>query len=309
MDTPQQASVVVTGGRGFIGRAVVKLLQRTGNRVISLDTGAPETARRNDGRVQEALCDITNTSQLQRVFETTRIDGIVHLAAVLPTTARREPGRATQVNIQASQHMLEMGQRFGVRRVVFGSSLSVYGTCPPDQVVSESRRAAPEDLYAAAKLYVEQLGDAYRQTHGLEFVSLRIGRVVGPGAQSVTSAWRSQIFEFLRSPSRAEISLPYIGAERMLLVHVDDVAKMLVALLQASALKHTIYNSVCEGVMVGDLKREVERLNPRISVPLGRSYSSGNPRRLNVKRLREELGVETVPMFEQLRKAAENAKP
>ena len=54
--------------------------------------------------------------------------------------------------------MLEMARQFGVGRFVFGSSLSVYGTCSPDHAVSETDRAAPEDVYGAAKLYVEQLG-------------------------------------------------------------------------------------------------------------------------------------------------------
>ena len=60
-------------------------------------------------------------------------------------------------------------------------------------------RAAPEDLYGAAKLYVEQLGKALADSGVLQFVSLRIGRIVGPGARSATSAWRSAIFELLQT--------------------------------------------------------------------------------------------------------------
>jgi nucleoside-diphosphate-sugar epimerase len=121
--------------------------------------------------------------------------------------------------------MMAMAVRFNVRRMVFGSSLSVYGSCAPDRVISESDRAAPEDVYGAAKLYVEQLGLAYAVSQGLEFVSLRIGRVVAPGAQSATSAWRSQIFEFLHADHAVDINLPYMGTERVLLVHRDDVAR------------------------------------------------------------------------------------
>src|SRR6266567_119468 len=224
--------MLITGGRGFIGRAVAKLLRRTGYDVVSLDAAPPSVPTTNqDGT--EIVCDLADTIQLERVFEMHRIGGIIHLAAILPTAAQREPVRATQVNINGSLQLLEMALRFGVQRMVFGSSLSVYGTCPPDQIVSETHRAAPEDLYGAAKLYVEQLGEAYRGAHGLEFLSLRIGRVVGNGAQSTSSAWRSQIFELLGSEGRAEIALPYMGAERILLVHVDDVAKMLVALMRA----------------------------------------------------------------------------
>ncbi len=296
----QGSSVLVTGGRGFFGRAVVKLLQDSGCEVVSLDVapGVSSSAGRH-----EVECDITDARQLQRVFEIELIGGIIHLAAILPTAAQRQPALATEVNVQGSMHLLEMARRFGVRRFVFGSSFSVYGTCPPDQVVSEAERAAPEDLYGAAKLYVEQLGAAYRQ-HGLEFVSLRIGRVVGSGARSASSAWRSQIFECLANSDAAEVILPYVGSERILLVHVDDVARMLVKLLRAAKPVHSVYNAACESVVVADLKREVERLNPCVNVGLGESYASGNPRQLDWSRLREEFGFQVMPIFEQLRRAA-----
>ena len=294
----QSNRVLVTGGRGFIGRAVVKLLQGSGDGVVSLDAapGPSSSAGRH-----EVECDITDVRQLQRVFEIEPIGGIIHLAAILPTAAQREPARATEVNVEGSLHLLEMGRRFGVRRFVFGSSLSVYGTCPDDHVVSEADRAAPEDLYGAAKLYVEQLGAAY---DGLEFVSLRIGRVVGCGARSASSAWRSQIFELLTSKHTAEIAMPYLGSERLLLVHVDDVAKMLVAVLQATRPAHAVYNAACESVVVADLKCAVESLNTNIRVELGEAQALGNPRLLDCSRLQREFGFQTLPIFEQLRGAA-----
>ncbi len=300
MDAQQSNPVLVTGGRGFIGRAVIELLQRSGYGVVSLDAAPPTSSPSR----HEVACDLTDANELQRVFATEQVGGIIHLAAILPTAAQLEPARATRVNVEGSLHLLEMAQRFGVRRIVLGSSLSVYGTCPADQVVSETDRAAPEDLYGAAKLYVEHLGAAYCRSYGLEFVSLRIGRVVGSGAQSASSAWRSQIFELLATRHAAEITLPYVGSERILLVHVEDVAKMLVALLQAACPAHSLYNAACESVIVADLKREVERLNPNISVKLGEAQALGNPRLLDSSRFGQEFSVQTLPIFEQLRGVA-----
>jgi UDP-glucose 4-epimerase len=297
----QRNTVLVTGARGFLGRSVVNLLQRAGNQAISLDIN-PLPADRIG--VTETLCDISDANQLQRVFEAYSFGGIIHLAAVLPTASQRDPVRATQVNVEGSLHVLEMARRFRVRRLIFGSSLSVYGTCPEDQIVCETNTAAPEDLYGAAKLYVEQLGAAYHHSYELEFISLRIGRVVGPGAQSLSSPWRSQIFELLDAGVPGEISLPYRGSERILLVHVEDVAKTLVALLNAACPAHSVYNAACESVLVEDLKREVEGLNSNLRVKLGEAPARGNPRLLDSSRLRQEFGVQTIPIFEQLRKAA-----
>jgi UDP-glucose 4-epimerase len=290
-------TVLVTGAGGFVGRAVVKLLQREGYGVLGLDR--PEAS----GLAGEQVAmDITDREQLRKLFQARAIAGIIHLAAILPTAAQRDPVLATEVNVRGSLNVLEMARQFGVRRVVFGSSLGVYGTCPADRVVSEADRAAPEDLYGAAKVYVEQLGAAYGER--VEFVSLRIGRVVGPGAQSSTSAWRSEIFELLAAKSPAEISLPYVASERILLVHVQDVAKMLVTLLRAPELRHPVYNACCESVVVGDLKRHLEGLNSNLQVTLGDAAAAGNPRMIGCSRFSGEFDFKMTSIFVQLQAAA-----
>jgi nucleoside-diphosphate-sugar epimerase len=293
---------LVTGGRGFIGEAVGKLLQREGYRVISADRTEIENS--SSGQSREIVCDIADAVQLRNVFESERVDGIVHLAAILPTAAQRDPMLATRVNIQGSLNLIEMARHFGVQRFVFGSSLSVYGTCAADRVVSESDRAEPEDLYGAAKLYVERLGEAYRHSCAIEFVSLRIGRVIGPGSRSATSAWRSEIFEFLHMRELREIALPYVPEEKLLLLHVEDAAQMLVALLQADHPAHSVYNAPCESFVVADLKRYVEELNSNISVRTGDEWTKSNPRLLDSSRFRDECNLESMPIAHRLREAA-----
>ncbi len=254
--------------------------------------------------VRQIVADITNRAQLRDEFAQGGMAGIIHLAAILPTAAQRDPELATRVNVQGSVNLLEMAREFGVPRFVFGSSLSIYGTWPADHSVSEADPAAPEDVYGAAKLYVEQCGAAYRELYGLEFVSLRIGRVVGPGARSKTSAWRSQIFETLSAREATVIEMPFAESERILVVHVDDVAGMLVKLIQAAQPRQSIYNACCESVAVEELKRTIEKLNSNIQVRLGSAEVIGNPRALDCSRFRTEFCSETVPIFEQLRAAA-----
>lgn len=299
---------MITGGRGFIGRAVVELLLNSGYRVISLDTRPPESGGDSESRL-EISCDITNRDPLRQVFASHDIDGIVHLAAILPTAAQRDPLHATAVNVQGSLNLLEMAHEFGVRRFVFGSSLSIYGSYPADHAVSESDRAAPEDVYAAAKLYVEQFALAFcdrcnLESIRLEFVSLRIGRVIGPGTGSVTSAWRSEIFEFLSANETKAILLPYAASERILVAHVEDVARMLVALLEAPRATHFVYNAVCESVVITDLKQKLEALSPKLHVDTGGRLVRGNPRLLDCSRFHREFGFEAVPIFERLGRAA-----
>src|SRR6266496_779361 len=137
MDRGDGRSVLVTGGRGFIGRAVGKLLQREGYNVVSLDAVPLKTGAAVES---ELLCDLSDSERLHRVFKTRHIGGIIHLAAILPTAAQHDPVRATQVNVTGSLHLLELARRFDVKRFVFGSSLSIYGTWSADRVVSETDR-------------------------------------------------------------------------------------------------------------------------------------------------------------------------
>jgi nucleoside-diphosphate-sugar epimerase len=302
MHSEPKKSVLVTGGRGFIGRAVVKLLRRSGYPVISLDrSAAPANELRGWLEIEG---DVTEGANFRSVVRAHRIHSIIHLAAILPTAAQRDPVTAYEVNFKGGRTVVGEARSTGVHRLVFGSSLSVYGTYPRDRVVSESDRAAPEDSYGAAKSFIEGFGQTSRERDGGDFVSLRIGRVVGAGSNSVTSAWRSQIFELLKSEQPAEICIPYRPAERILVVHVDDVAEMLLALLSASRTEHAIYNAPCESILVGDLKRVVESLNPYLTVKLGDDRPLGNPQMLDFSRFQKEFTVKTIPIFDRLRKAA-----
>jgi nucleoside-diphosphate-sugar epimerase len=298
MDSVGNRTVLVTGGSGFVGRATGKALLHAGYRVISADIALVNGA-------ESVVCDITDPAQVRNLFHSEHIDAVVHLAAILPTAAQRDPLRATQVNVRGSLNLLDAVKEFGVRRFVFGSSLSVYGSYAAEHVVTEFDRTAPEDVYGAAKVYVEQLGEAYRLAHGVEFVSLRIGRVVGPGAQSSTSAWRSQIFEMV-SGGAGEIVIPYAEFERILLVHVEDVGRMMLSLVQASRVVHSVYNAGCESVIVGELKSEVERLNPQALISLGGQAVVGNPRRVDWSRFAGEFGFRVVPIFEQLNQTSKS---
>src|SRR5215471_20703893 len=167
---------LVTGAGGFIGRGVVSRFKARGCQVLGVDCGHPGDA----DDVQHV--DIADQRQLEAIFESRAIRRVVHLASVLPTASKIDPQRATQVNIGGSLNVFEMARRFAVERVVYASSISVYGT-RGNHAAMESDAIAPSDLYGLAKGYVEMLGEGYQQVHGISFASLRIATVVGPGAR------------------------------------------------------------------------------------------------------------------------------
>src|ERR1700757_2717120 len=99
MNMEKPSGVLITGARGFVGRSLAKLLQRHTYRVIAADVTPAEA------EPSGIICDITDVSRLRALFQSERIDAIVHLAAILPTAAQRQPVLASQVNIQGSLNL------------------------------------------------------------------------------------------------------------------------------------------------------------------------------------------------------------
>lgn len=133
----------------------------------------------------------------------------------------------------------------------------------------------------------------------------KTGQVLITGARSATSPWRSQIFELENSN---EIHLPFSPCEKILLLHVDDVARMLVILLKASRPTHATYNACCEPVAVSELKRELESLRPNRRVSLASEASTGNPQKLDCGRFEKEFNFRTISIFERLRGSGQPAE-
>src|SRR5207244_5043085 len=154
------------------------------------------------------------------IFRAHRFERIIHAASIFPTAAKLEQHKATEVNIGGSHNILEMAARLHVQKVIYASSGSVYGTQSGSNFVSEDQPAAPEDVYGAAKRYVEILGENYERKFGVEFVALRMVMVVGAGGTSATSPWRNQIFECIGSAQSKEECMPQRTVESLPMVHV-----------------------------------------------------------------------------------------
>ena len=292
-------SVLVTGGGGFIGKHLRPLLERQGLNVVSLDYSPAQPGC--DPTCYQ--CDVADSQQVEAIFQTHRFEAVIHLASILPTASRQDPHKATKVNITGSLNLLEAARRFHVKRMIYASSVSVYGTQPASSCVSEDQPPAPEDVYGAAKRYVELLGEAYQLNFGVEFLALRIAMVVGPGTISATSPWRNQIFEYLGRAPQKEVLIPYREDEVLPLVHVEDIAAMLASVALAKGASSTVYNSFAESVIARELKNEVESLNPNIRVSLGTASVSGGRRIIDSSRFARDFGLVSVPLRERLRRA------
>lgn len=251
---------------------------------------------------QTITADLADPHAIPRLFQGYHFEAVIHLASLLKTASLQHPQEAARINIGVSLDLLEQVAQNGVPRFVYGSSISVYGTKRFSEfgMVSESIPASPEDEYGASKHFVEIAGESYRRRAGLQFIALRISTVVGAGARSTTSAWRSEIFEKLTFRRPTTITLPYLADEILPFVHVDEVAQAIWRLLQADRVTHTIYNIPSENWACAELARWVSTINEKIGFRFGQSFVTGTPQAIDGVRFIEEFGASPVPLRERL---------
>jgi UDP-glucose 4-epimerase len=246
-----EGSILVTGACGHVGHTACEILRSTGHPILAVDVDA--------GLMKDVLlCDLTSTSEVSRLFDAHSVRTVIHLAGVLPSAFQSDPLRGADVNLSGSLALLRQATNAGVKRFVFASSAGVYGSSTTLRPLTESDPAAPDEPYGAAKRAIELVGESLTNRGALQFVALRIARLVGPGTRKTSSPWRSQIFELSR---QAPIRIPFSPEARLSLVHVKDVARMILTLLDSSTTNSTIYNTPAETWTAQQLKQVVEELS------------------------------------------------
>lgn len=286
--------ILVTGGGGYVGRPLCQRLVESGLGVLSASRKSYDT----EG-YESLIADVTDKASLESIFDSYPIQTVVHLAAMLNTQSRLNPGGAVRVNVLGSLHLLELCRDKGVSRFVFGSSYNALGSRPgATEPFDESEPALPTEFYGETKRFVEHLGIAMAELDGFEFISARMSIVVGPGEPSSTSAWRTDMFNLLNSGGRVRID--FAEDEVIPLIHYQDLADAMAMLILAEKPQYSIYNLPSDSWRVGDLAAELEEIGNGLIVECGDRRLDGIPPFVSWDRLRSELQVEPVPLRRRL---------
>jgi nucleoside-diphosphate-sugar epimerase len=287
--TRDEGLVIVTGAGGHIGRAVCRLLASAEAQFLAVDLDP-------DGQQGILACDLRLKDDIARLFQMHAVRTVIHLAGILPSSFQRDPLMGVDVNLTGSFELLRQAVQARVKRFVFASSMSVYGSRPTPRPLKEEDAAAPDEPYGACKRAVELVGDALAQGGAIAFVALRIARVIGPGIKKTSSPWRSQIFE--QRADENPIQIPFAPGAELSLVHVHDVARMLVTLAGASQLQSSIYNTPAETWEVKSLKDALEEARS-FRIELGMDGVHGGPR-CDGSRFAKEFGFQPQGLREVL---------
>jgi len=218
--------ILVTGGAGFIGSHVVERLVQRGDEVtvfdgfdVAYDTVQLErnlqSVMGHIRLIRGDLCDSDRVGQAVEQAET-----VVHLAA--QTGVRRsleQPARYARTNVEGSIVLLEQMRAYGVERLVFASSSSVYGARTGGPFVETDPLGQAQSPYAASKQAGEEVMRLWNHLYGIQSTVLRFFTVYGPRQRPEMA-----IHRFARKLMRGE-SLPVYGdgASSRDYTYVDDI--------------------------------------------------------------------------------------
>jgi UDP-glucose 4-epimerase len=243
--------VLVTGGSGFIGSHVVDRLHAAGHESRIFDL--VRSPHHSPAEVETVLGDLCDPDAVRRAVA--GCDAVLHLAAVADVDeVTRNPTRADRVNVRGTQSLLEIVRDGGTARLVYASTIWVYGDATgPEAVDEDTPLALPKHFYTATKIAGEMYTASYGELFGLEYSILRFGIPYGPRARpaAVLAAFTAKAL------AGQPLTIAGDGTQSRRFVYVEDLADGVVASL-APAGANRIFNLVGrENVSVRAIARAV----------------------------------------------------
>mgnify|MGYP003633063641 FL=1 len=220
-------NILVTGGSGYIGSKLVERLAKTNHYVTVYETqifGNPIEHLASD-RIRFVEGDIRNPKKLKT--QLSRIDVAVHLAGVVTDElVDMNPTFGSSVNIDGTRNVIKACKWNGVRRLIYASSSSVYGSTAQDVVPDEGHTPEPQTQYAKQKLKGERLVMDYEG----EKTAVRQATAMGPAPRMRLD---TVVNIFSKQAYYDGVITPYGGEQYRSNIHVADTAELYLKLIEA----------------------------------------------------------------------------
>ena len=248
-------SILVSGGAGYIGAHVVRVLQERGERVVVADDLSYGKASRIGGAklVQLDVADDASRTTLANVMVDEDVSAVIHFAARKQVGESVErPAWYYQQNVGGLANMLMAMGETGVDRMIFSSSAAVYGM-PPVDVVTEDVEKHPINPYGETKLIGEWMMADCERAWNLNWIGLRYFNVAGTASDDLEDPATLNLVPMILDRLAKGESAKIFGADYPTpdgtcvrdYIHVQDLAEAHVAALDAleqGTPAHRVFN-------------------------------------------------------------------
>ena len=227
------STVLVTGGAGFIGAYVTRKLIAEGLRVLVydmqprgnvLDLLVPDRSP-NDDRLTVEAGEITDGWRLLELCRRHKIDAAVHLASPLTMDVVNNPMLGIRDICLGTQTLFAVAHEIGMRRVVWASSVAIFGPASyyPAGPLPDDAAHRPANLYGSCKSLCETLARRAVEIDKLDVVGLRLSVVYGAGRMRGYMSYPSHLMR--EAASEGQVNIKF-GPQRLHWQYVEEVAAM-----------------------------------------------------------------------------------
>lgn len=223
-------TVAVTGATGFLGGALTRRLAAEGVAVRALVRNAQKAeALREIQSIEMVAGDLQDEAALHRLTEGCSV--VFHVAAALGGPLAHQE----RSNIEGTRRVAQAAGENGVTRMVYVSSIAVYGYGISGIITEETPAKPGQVAYNITKLQGEQVTGEVSGRHGMEYAIIRPGMIYGPGSK----AWTRTLFRVAR---RRPVLFLGDGRGTAYPIHVDDVVDLMVVLGQHPGASGETFN-------------------------------------------------------------------
>jgi UDP-glucose 4-epimerase len=230
--------ILVTGGAGFIGSAVIKALQQYPVEIVVIDDlsfGNRAFVDLPDSQFK--VLDILDRDGVEAVFAEFQPHWVLHLAAVhfIPW-CNQHPYEAADINIRGTMHILDAAQKAQVKGVLFASTAAVYPIA--DHALAETHPTGPLDIYGLSKLTGERLCHEFFLRSGIATVVCRFFNAFGPNETN------PHLIPEIAAQINAGERVLRLGnqAPKRDFIHTSDMAQAVIALMEHFNQGFDIFN-------------------------------------------------------------------
>lgn len=253
-------SLTITGAGGYLGSSVAAAAVGTGEREVRCV-------------VRHATADlpgrVIQVRDLRREAATAiaGTDAVVHLAAPNEVVTAADPDRANADTVELSRAVAEACATGGVRRIVYVSTVHVYGAAlGPGAVVDEDTRPVPGDVYAQARLASEET--IARHARGCEVVVLRLTNAVGPPAHPSVERWTLVANDLCRQAARGgDLRLRSSGLQWRDFIALPEATRVILAAADGRIRSGTYNLGSGVPTTILDLAEQVADAASRLGLP------------------------------------------
>ena len=290
------ATYLFVGGGSFIGAYAIRSLLRDGHAVAAYDVNVHDNAihrvltAKELARVRFIQGDILDLVNLMHSARETKTDAVVSLAAALIPLCEAQPLLGARINVEGLNNVFEVARMLGLRRVVWASSIAVFGpqSAYPGEPADDAAHA-PLNVYGVCKSMNEFMGHHYFRQFGVDNIGLRFTVVYGPHRLRGALAYRLGV-ELLEKPAHNQPGKVPVGDAFMNWQYVEDAAQAILAALRHEGPTETrVFNTGGEALRVREAAAAVRSILPDADLAVEPGESQGI-HQLSIAGAEKELG-------------------